>query len=243
MAHHTERLSERRYYIPALGFRWLTPFYDLLQRTFTPELALKGLLVEQLGIRPGHRVLDVGAGTGTLTIMMARAHPDAHIVALDGDPQVLGHARAKANVAGVHIQWDEGLATELPYPAGSFDRVVTSLMLHHLRREDKLRALREMRRVLRPGGEVHIYDLGKPRSFAGQLIGLVFRHMEEAADNIDGLLPALMAQAGFAEVAERAQSLTIYGAGSYYSGVSPATRGLAAADAANTCCEAGHSGQ
>ena len=80
-------------YIPALRFGWLTPVYDPVLRRMLPEVALKQRLIAQAQIAAGQRVLDLGAGTGTLTVMIKQACRDADIVGLDGDPKVLAIAR------------------------------------------------------------------------------------------------------------------------------------------------------
>ena len=85
-------------YIPALRFSWLTPVYDPVLRRMMPEVALKQRLVAQAQIAAGQRILDLGAGTGTLTVMVKQNCPAADVVGLDGDPQV--RARAKAAAAG-----------------------------------------------------------------------------------------------------------------------------------------------
>ncbi len=177
-------------YIPALRFAWLTRVYDPVLRRMMPEIALKQRLIAQTQIISGQRVLDLGAGTGTLTItiMIKQAYPDADVMGLDGDPEILALAREKAAVAGVAIRFDQGLATVLPYDDAAFDRVLSSLMLHHLTTEDKGRALREAWRVLRPGGELHVLDFGPPQNALAWLISLVFRRLELTADNIAGRL-------------------------------------------------------
>ena len=119
-------------YIPALRFGWLTPIYDPVLRRMMPEVALKQRLVAQAQIAAGQRVFDLGAGTGTLAIILKQACQGADVVGLDGDPRVLAIARDKAAAAGMAIRFDQGLATALPYDDASFDRVFSSLMLHHL---------------------------------------------------------------------------------------------------------------
>src|SRR3989337_1666309 len=148
--------KNRQRYIPALEYDWLTPLYDPLMRWLMPEASFKGRLVEQAQIEPGHRVLDLGCGTGTLTILIKQLHPEAQVVGLDGDPKVLAIARAKAAKAGVEIALVRGMAFVLPFPDRSFDRVLSSLVLHHLNHDNKVRTLNEVFRLLQPGGQLHI---------------------------------------------------------------------------------------
>jgi hypothetical protein len=111
-------------YIPALSFRWLTPLYDAVLKWVMREDTFKHELVQQVNIQVGMKVLDLGCGTGTLTLMLKQSYPFAEITGMDGDPQVLRIAREKSR--GVIVQWDEGLATSLPYVDAAFDRVVTA---------------------------------------------------------------------------------------------------------------------
>ena len=189
--------AQSQAYIRPLSFDWLTPLYDRILPLLLPEVALKRRLIEQARISPRARVLDLGAGTATLTILIKQAHPDAEVVGLDGDAHVLEIAAAKATAAGVRLQLDEGFATELPYDDATFDRVLSSLMLHHLTGEDKRLAFAEVHRVLRPGGELHILDFGKPHTVAAYLISLVMRHAEQTADNIRGRVPCDAARSRF----------------------------------------------
>jgi len=205
-------------YIPALRFDWLTPVYDPVLRRMMPEVALKQRLIAQARIATGQRVLDLGAGTGTLTVMIKQACRDANVVGLDGDPKVLVIARDKAAAAGIAIRFDQGLATALPYDNGAFDRVLSSLMLHHLTTEDKGRALCEAWRVLRPGGELHVLDFGPPQNAPAWLISLVFRRLERTNDNIAGRLPQMFRLAGFTAVEQMAQQMTNLGTLGLYRG-------------------------
>jgi len=205
-------------YIPALRFVWLTPVYDPVLRRMMPEVALKQRLIAQARIAAGQRVLDLGAGTGTLTVMIKQACRDADVAGLDGDPGVLTLAREKAAAAGVAIRFDQGLATALPYDDGAFDRVLSSLVLHHLNSEGKQRALGEAWRVLRPGGELHVLDFGPPQNAPAWLISLVFRRLERTADNIAGRLPEMFRRAGFIAVEQTEQQMTILGTLALYRG-------------------------
>jgi ubiquinone/menaquinone biosynthesis C-methylase UbiE len=208
-------------YIPALGRDWLTPLYDPLLRWVMREDHFKRHLIRQAEIKPGHRVLDLGCGTGTLTILIKRTHPLAEVVGLDGDPRILAIARAKAAKAGAELTLDHGMAFQLPYPDQAFDRVLSSLVLHHLTTENKQRALREVVRVLRPSGELHVVDFGRPHTAWARLVSRTMMRFEEAADNLRGALQAMFREAGFDRVAETARYATLFGTLSLYQGQKP----------------------
>ena len=152
-------------YIPALGYRWLTRFYDPVVRVTTREATFKEALLRQASIQDGHRVLDLGCGTGTLALLLKRAHRGAEVFGLDADAEALKLARTKLEGAGVEVRLDQGLASALPYADGRFDRTLSSLFFHHLSSDLKLEAMREILRVLRPGGEFHIAG-GKQRALS-----------------------------------------------------------------------------
>ena len=143
-------------YIPALGLRALTPLYDpVLRRIFRDE-QFKRTFIARANIQPGQRVLDLGCGTGTLLLLITQAQPHAVVTGADGDVEVLAIARTKAATAGGVVSFGQALASHLPYPDGAFDRVLSSLVFHHLPPAGKRAALREAHRVLRVGGELHI---------------------------------------------------------------------------------------
>ena len=214
-------MSKAVRYIPALSFDWLTPIYDPLLRRGMREESFKRELIRAARICPRMRVLDLGCGTGTLTVMIKQTHPEAVVTGLDGDQKILEIARKKAAKAGVEVTLDHGMAYQLPYPDDTFDRVLTSLVLHHLTRDDKQRAMGEIYRVLRPGGELHIVDFGKPRGVYGRLASQLIKRMEQAGDNINGFLPIMIRLAGYEQVKEPAFYSTIFGTLSRYRGRKP----------------------
>ena len=183
-------------YIPALSYRFLTPFYDFIQKYIVRDVRYKTLLIEQADIRSGQRVLDLGCGTGTLAIMAKQAQPKAEVFGLDADPDMLKVAKYKSKEQNLFVTFDVGFTNKLPYPDASFDRVLSSIMIHHLKTPDKELTAREVYRVLKPGGQLHIIDFGKPVTWYGKLLGPFLHGFEEANDNIDGQLPKIFGAPG-----------------------------------------------
>ncbi|HZJ23016.1 MAG TPA: methyltransferase domain-containing protein [Anaerolineales bacterium] len=207
-------------YIPALGLRILTPFYDFIQKWIVRDKRYKSRLIEQAQIQPGMRVMDLGCGTGTLAIMAKRAQPNAELVGLDADPEMLKMAYTKKDQENLDVKFDVGFTNDLPYPDASFDRVLSSIMIHHLKTPDKEKTAREIYRVLKPGGQLHVIDFGKPSTFYGKLLGPFLHKFEEANDNIDGKLPIIFREAGL-NVQEKGDFWTFFGDLTFLAGYKP----------------------
>jgi SAM-dependent methyltransferase len=141
------------------------------------------------------------------------------VFGLDADPEALHLAKTKLGAAGIDVQLDCGLASALPYAGDSFDRTLSSLFFHHLASELKLEAMREVLRVLRPGGEFHIADWGKATSLAMRVAFIGVQLLDGFAtttDSVRGLLPDLLGLAGFEEVETTDSYATILGTLSLY---------------------------
>lgn len=211
-------------FVPALGFKALTPLYDGVVKATTREGLFKQTLIAQANIQPGQHVLDLACGTGTLAVQMAQFQPLAQITGVDGDPEVLARARKKVERAGVRVRLDHANATALPYGAGQFDRVMTSLFFHHLDWPDKQRAASEILRVLKPGGELHMADWGRP---ANRLMRWLFFPVQvldgfaNTRSHVAGQLVELFQQAGFQAVVERGRISTMFGTLALYSAARP----------------------
>ena len=121
----------------------------------------------------GMDILDVGCGTGTLAILIKSGFPGTSVNGVDPDPRALGIAQEKAKDAGVDVIWHQAIATQLPCLTSSFDRVFSSLMMHHLSEENKQFALRECYRVLKAGGQVHIADFDRGKSSIASMLSEV----------------------------------------------------------------------
>ena len=211
----------RNRYLPALRFRALTRFFDPLISRGLPEQRFKQRLLEQAAPEPGQRVLDLGCGTGTLAMMVKAAQPEAEVIGLDADPDILALARGKPEAAAAEVRFDEGLATELPYEDRSFDRVLSSLFFHHLTGAEKRGTAVEIARVLRPGGELHVGDWGRPSDplmwalFVGTF--RLFHGLERTRDNAAGALPEIFEQGGLEGAAETDRIRTAFGTLALYS--------------------------
>lgn len=171
--------TEDRDYLPAMSRHMPLAFYDAFTRLLGARDA-HWRLIAQAGIEPGGTVLEIGTGTGSLLLLAKRAVPDATVIGLDPDPRVLAIAAQKARRAGVTLRLDRGYADRLPYADGSVDRVLSAFMLHHLPADQQHDALREVRRVLAPGGRLHLLDIdGSAPSAAGRLLRLGHLHTAE----------------------------------------------------------------
>lgn len=183
----------QRAYLPAAGRDWALPLYDPLVKLLGAD-KLRRTLLDQAALQPNDRVLDVGCGTGTLATSIKQLYPTVDVVGLDPDPKALTRARNKAQRATVSIQFDQGFSDELPYADGSFNRVFSSFMFHHLQADLKERTLREARRVLAPGGSLHLLDFERSESQSILARRLAGHHLEE---NSESRILDLMRQVGF----------------------------------------------
>ncbi|HSP06308.1 MAG TPA: class I SAM-dependent methyltransferase [Acidobacteriota bacterium] len=187
-------------YLYALKYRWLTPLYDPLGRLLG-DIRLKQQLLQASDIRPDDRVLDVGCGTGTFLKLMKSAQQGGLAIGLDGDLGILRIAKRKAETSHLKIEFDQAFANRLPFADASFDRVVSSLVFHHMSTEDKRGAFREIHRVLCPGGKMVIADIGPPLGTLTRFASRIMQKLERVSDNMQGLLPVFAIEAGFVKTA------------------------------------------
>lgn len=207
-------MNADRRFLPAASFDVLLPVYDPIMKLLRFQHALEPLL-RQAELHPGHQVLDIGCGTGTLAVMIKRAHPAVHVFGVDPDSRALARAARKAGRAGVDVQFERGFGDALAHPDATFDRVFSSMMFHHVPRAEKPGVLAEIRRVLVPGGRLEFLD------FAGGSHSLLARtfHGRSASAAADERLLRLMHEAGFVEPRRLASRSTIAGAIAYYQAV------------------------
>jgi ubiquinone/menaquinone biosynthesis C-methylase UbiE len=194
-------------FIPALGFSRLTPLFDYVAAVAVRDRAIKRRVLEHAAIAEGEAVLDVGCGTGTLAVEVARAAPNVVVNGLDADATILVKARRRAEAADRAIEFDEGRSDALPYADGSFDVVLSTLFFHHLPIDEKRLTARELVRVLRPGGRVVVGDLGPAQDPLMRIAVLLTVQLvdgfETTTPNIRGALPGILADAGLKDVVVR----------------------------------------
>ena len=202
-------------YVRAVGKRGSVRVYDTVLKLSGRERRWRSTLLDRVaaGLPKGGTAVDVGAGTGTFAIALARRRPDVELIAVDGDDSILELARAKPG--SETVDWRKGLANELPLEDESADTVTMSLLLHHLSPKTKRAALAEARRILRPGGHLHVADWGPQTDLA---MRLVFRHLLQRVDGVrntqehaDGLIPTMITNAGFSEVRSYDRLRTMWG--------------------------------
>jgi ubiquinone/menaquinone biosynthesis C-methylase UbiE len=192
-------MAAHRTYIPAAGHDWTLPLYDPFVKLLGGNSARKAL-VDQAELQPGERVLEIGSGTGTLLVMIARHHPDVTLTGLDPDPRALARARQKADAASTSIQLDRGFSDALPYASGSFDCAFSCFMFHHLNNiDEKRQTLAEIRRVLKPGGRLALLDFAPPASHHSGLLSRWLRSNHRLDDNGESRMLSFIALGGFAD--------------------------------------------
>lgn len=204
-------MTADRHYLPAAGHDLFLPLYDPIVRLFGFRRALEPLLA-QAELPAARRVLDVGCGTGTLAIEIKRRDPGIDVAAVDPDPKALALARRKAERAGVSIAFKEAFGDALPYPDATFDRVFSSMMFHHLPKEDRTKVLAEIRRVLSRGGRLEFLDFaGGSHNFLAHVA-----HGRQLSTASAERLLGRMREAGFADARRTGEQGTLFGRLAFY---------------------------
>ncbi|MET0900980.1 MAG: methyltransferase domain-containing protein [Mycobacterium sp.] len=200
-------------FTPALGRFAPNRFYDPVV-ALTRERLWRALTVMYAAPQSGQVIADIGCGTGSLALLLARVAPGAQIVGVDPDPGVLAIARRKS--ADAAVQWRVGMGDALTESLGahSIDTVVSSLVLHQCPLPMKRAILASMYTVLRPGGKLVIADYGWQRTTVMRLAFRIVQLADGKTDtqpNADGALPDLMSEAGFRDVREAEMVPTVTG--------------------------------
>ena len=186
--------------------------YDahMKRATFGREQALRQTTVELAGVKPGDYVLEVGCGTGTLTLAVKRqAGPTGKAFGIDVIPGMIEASRRKAAEAHEEITFQEGSVDNIPFSADQFDVVICSFMIFHMSQETRCNGISEIQRVLKPGGRLLLLDLVLPpqpfqRMIARKLLGF------SAEDDLREMIP-LMEASGFSDLEHGPAKFRLFG--------------------------------
>jgi len=160
--------------------RFYDPVVTLLTLGRAP--ALRDEAADLAAIQPGESVLEVGCGTGQLTQRArARAGSSGLVCGIDPSAEMIRVAREKAQRANLTVDYRVAAVEALPFANGTFDVVLSSLMMHHLPEDLKALGLAEVRRVLKPGGRLLIVDMQRPSGLLSRLALPIVLHGGMAA--------------------------------------------------------------
>ena len=211
----SSQVNSERYFLPAAGLSWLLPLYDPMVKLMGGDTARKALL-EDVSLGRNDRVLDIGCGTGTLAVAIKKKHPSATVIGLDPDLKAIARARRKAQRNRVEIEFDIGFGDRLPYGDGAFEHVFSSFMFHHLPAEEKANVLREVRRVLKLGAELHLVDFEGPDHRSHGLFAHFQCSNPRLADNSEERVVEFLKQAGFQQARKTGRRDMFMGGVAYY---------------------------
>lgn len=210
---------EKQKYIPALGYDFLSDYYDLAIKLTMPESKFREKLVDWVDPQPGEHILEFGFGTAANLVLLKQKQGQVILEGVDIDPKILAIAEHKLAKHQIELPLHLYDGKILPFADSSFDKVYSSLVFHQLDAPTKTIALIELHRVLKPNGKLIIADWGKAKN----------RHMRTAFylvqlldgfnttnDNVKGLMPDFIRKAGFPVATEVDFINTMIGTFSYY---------------------------
>ena len=179
----------------------MVPSYDSYMRKVTlgRERALRETTVGLAQVKPGDCVLEVGCGTGTLTLAAKRrAGPSGEAFGIDVIPGMIELSQRKAAQANEDVTFQLGSIDDIPFSANQFDVVMCSFMIFHMSENTRRRGIAEIYRVLKPQGRLLVLDLALPtppvqRAIAQMLFGGMLQH------DLRELVP-LMKASGFSDI-------------------------------------------
>jgi demethylmenaquinone methyltransferase/2-methoxy-6-polyprenyl-1,4-benzoquinol methylase/phosphoethanolamine N-methyltransferase len=169
------------------------------------------MIVQMANIKSGNKVLDVGCGSGSLTLTAKQYTGRSGAVhGIDASPEMIMVARMKATQIGTDVVFDVALIEKLPFGDSTFDVVMSRLVMHHLPDDLKLQAFAKILRVLKSGGTVFLADFQAPTSpLLARLVSLFIGHPAMVQSNVSSLI-SMLAQAGFVDVTSgRTRSLLL----------------------------------
>jgi ubiquinone/menaquinone biosynthesis C-methylase UbiE len=202
-------------FVPALRYKWLTPFYDFFARAIFPEKKIKESFIRSLNLSGNETVLDFGCGTGTLCLMTKKEYPAVTIIGIDVDAGVLSIAENKIAKQQMNIRLEKYDGENIPAFEGvQFDKVISTLVFHHIPTSTKKTLLIQLYRLLKTGGTFHVADFGKASNLYCKIASEIFGRFdgkENTSANLSERLPDFIKDTGFTEVRIRKSHNTSFG--------------------------------
>ncbi len=221
---HERSKMVKKKYIPALGYDFLTAYYDLAVKITMPEEKLRRLLVEEINPKENEHILEFGFGTGQNLLLIHQENPKSKLEGLEIDPKVKAIAEHKLAKRELDIPLHLYDGNTLPFANGNFDKVFSCLVFHLLDTNTKQKCLKELYRVLKPKGKLIIADWGKAKKPLS-LFFFGFVHIldrfKTINDNVKGRIPDFIAKEGFEDVAISKSINTPIGPFSYFTANKP----------------------
>ena len=208
-------------FIPALGYDFLTAYYDMAIKLTMPEKKFRRILVESINPQDDESILEFGFGTGQNLILVKNQNRNIKLTGLDIDPKVKDIANYKLDKNKHSVQLDLYSGNMFPYSDNHFDKIYSCLVFHQLDADTKTNCLKEIYRVLKPGGELIIADWGKASNLVMRLtFGLVqlLDGFKTTNDNVKGKMLEYISSVGFKNVQITQSINTAIGTFSYFSG-------------------------
>lgn len=215
-------MDKNKKYIPALGYDFLTAYYDIAIKITMPEKKFRELLVEEIKPQDGENILEFGFGTGQNLLLVHQKNPRAILSGVDIDPKVKAIAEHKLLKNKIEIPLNLYDGSTLQYANGTFEKVYSCLVFHQLDALTKHKSLLELYRVLKPNGKLIIADWGKAQNKLMRLtFGLVqlLDGFKTTNDNVKGLMPNFIKNAGFENVEVLKSINTAIGTFSYFKAI------------------------
>lgn len=211
-------MSETKF-IPALGYDFLSDYYDLAIKVTMPEKKFRNRLIDFVDPKEKEKILEFGFGTAQNIIILKQRFPNCNIQGVDIDPKIKSIAEYKLKKTGIEAPLFLYDGNKLPFEDNSIDKVYSSLVFHQLDMITKLKCLLEINRILKPNGELIIGDWGKAKTKWMRLSFYLVQLLDgfkTTTDNVNGLMTKYITDAGFKNVEEISYINTSIGTYSYY---------------------------
>ena len=209
-------------FIPALGYDFLTNYYDLTISLTMPEKRIRETLINEINPQKDEKILEFGFGTGQNLIKLKTKNPSIQLSGLDIDPKVKVITERKLKNQQLEIALDLYDGGKFPYQDGQFDKVYSCLVFHQLDAETKWFCLKEIYRVLKPNGKLIFADWGKAQNWLMRFtFGFVqlLDGFKTTNDNVKGLMPNFIKEVGFRDILVLQSINTIIGTFSYFKAI------------------------